>query len=541
MGWLSPITRIVLVWGVLGAPASAADPGATKPEPKPSRIQQLIAQLGHESYAERQRAQEELAKFGFDAYDELTKAKDHPDLEIASRARYLLRLIRVQWTSENDPPHVKKILQDYEIQSPEVRLSKIVRLARIGKGAAVPALCRLVRFEDDRLPILSKYAAMELLRREPTDPAARARHAQMLREHLGDSRQPGAVWLTTYLRLRANPQAVLPEWTKLVEAEQALLLRSPERSHVEFVATLLYQQALVEMDHGDAQAAEQTAHRARQSISTGRAAQIGAHLDTAFALRERGLFRWAELEYREVLNAGMNLYWPRAQIGLSEMWHDQGKHLAAAEARQELLQAVEQGKLRNVNLDVAVGMTPAEVRARMNYFFACHWEEQGDRQKQRKHLDEALQFDPEEIDTLIACYRLPGQPAEYQRKIAELIEKAASALVTDIEDQPDNAANYNQYAWLVGNTVGDYDKALEFARKALELSPDNSAYLDTLARVYFAKGDLENAVKYQTLAHENDPHSGLIAKQLKLFQDALAARKPEAEKGRPAQAEKGKP
>jgi hypothetical protein len=43
-----------------------------------------------------------------------------------------------------------------------------------------------------------------------------------------------------------------------------------------------------------------------------------------------------------------------------------------------------------------------------------------------------------------------------------------------------------------------------------------------LAHVYFAKGDYANAVAYQSKAVELEPHSGLIARQLKLFRAKLA-------------------
>ncbi len=36
------------------------------------------------------------------------------DIEIASRARYLVQLIRVDWVRDGDSPVVKRILRDYE-------------------------------------------------------------------------------------------------------------------------------------------------------------------------------------------------------------------------------------------------------------------------------------------------------------------------------------------------------------------------------------------------------------------------------------------
>ncbi len=49
----------------------------------------------------------------------------------------------------------------------------------------------------------------------------------------------------------------------------------------------------------------------------------------------------------------------------------------------------------------------------------------------------------------------------------------------------------NQFAWLVANTQGDVQAALESSRRSLELIPDDPGYLDTLGRCYFAAGDLE--------------------------------------------------
>lgn len=502
------------------AEVNSKGPSELQPAPKQGRIQQLIAQLGNDDYAVRQRAQEELVKLGFDAYDELSEAANHSDLEVASRARYLLRLIRVQWTAEDDPPVVKKILQDYGMHSPEMRARKIAMLARLLKGVGLPALCRLVQFE--KYPVLSKFAAIEIMRKDPPDPGRRAAYHAVLRTLLEKSRQPVAVWLTTYVRFRKNPAAVLPEWTRLIEAEEALERR--EQSSPGFVAALLYQQAEIELEQGKTEAAEETARRARERTSGSRRNRLSAHLPTARALRERGLFRWAEAEFRHVIAGGLSWAWGKAYLGLSDMFHDQGRHLAAAEARQEVVQAIEKNRLRGDDL-AELEVHVAEIRAQMNYFFACHWEEQGDRAKQRKYLDDALQADPTEIETLIACYRLPDQSPEYRRKIADLIERAASAMLTEIEDEPDSPNGFNQYAWLIGNTEGDLDRALHFAEKALEMIPDNGAYSDTLARVYYTRGDLENAVKYQSMAHEAEPHSGLIARQLKLFQEALAKKK----------------
>jgi tetratricopeptide (TPR) repeat protein len=525
----SGILAAAILLGGANGPATAASPTSQPQRPEQAegldlssaalgkRIERLIGQLGSDDYATRHRAQEALAKLGFEAYDQLMAATTHPDLEIASRARYLLRLVRVHWTSEQDPPAVRSILQDYEFRDADARRRKIAELAGLAQDASWAALCRLARFEQSAL--LAKYAAVALMRREPEEPSVRARRARAIREHLGHSSQPAARWVLASLRLREDLAAARPEWDRLVEAEQGLLVRGPRQSDAEIVLALWYQRAIVEREQGDKQA-ETTARRARELKLPNPAITAAARLAEGDALRDRGLFDWAEAEYRLVPMAASWL-WLQTQLRRSEMWHDQGQHLRAAQARQEVAAALQTRKLRNLDLDRTQDMRP-EVEARMHYMYACHWERQGDRGKQRQALDQALAADPEEVDTLIACYRLPDQKPEYRQRIRDSIRRATTTMRAQIEEEPENPHFRNQFAWLVANTEGNYDEAVAAAEKAVALGPDSGPYYDTLGRAWFAKGNLENAVKYQALAHQLEPHSGLIAKQLDQFRRALA-------------------
>jgi len=509
-------------WGLAGAVVAcaawlnAADGLFAQEEPDPlrQRIDRLIELLGDESYAVRQRAEEELAEIGFEAVDALSAAACHDDPEIASRARYLLRLIRVEWTREDDPAEVKELLEDYEFLSPADRCERIRGLARLPLGRGIPALCRLVRFEQSAQS--SKYAAVEILATEPADQTGRARWAARLKEHVKGSPRPAARWLLAYLRLRDDPRTGLAEWSETVEAERAILNRTPAESSPRIVAALLYILAEAQADQGSGELADRTAARARELNPCQDVEQLFALLETVYALRHRGLFEWAELEYRRLLEVGPPQFKPFAQAGLSEMWHDQGKNLAAAEILEEMLDL--DPKTLQAALSV-IHRSAGEVRARMDYFFACHWAEKGNHKKHREHLDKAVEADPSEIDVLIARYRLPETTPEYRQKTLELIAEAASAIRRRIQESPDEPNNYNQFAWLIGNTEGDMDEALKCAEKAVQLEPDNGAYYDTMAHVYFGRGEFEQAVKYQTKAAELEPHSGLITRQLELFRN----------------------
>ena len=89
--------------------------------------------------------------------------------------------------------------------------------------------------------------------------------------------------------------------------------------------------------------------------------------------------------------------------------------------------------------------------------------------------------------------------------------------------QWDLARAFNQYAWLVCNTTGDYRRAVDYSVRSLELRNwESASYLDTLGHCYYAAKDFENAVKYQQQAVDKDPGSLGMRRQLKVFQQALS-------------------
>jgi tetratricopeptide (TPR) repeat protein len=68
----------------------------------------------------------------------------------------------------------------------------------------------------------------------------------------------------------------------------------------------------------------------------------------------------------------------------------------------------------------------------------------------------------------------------------------------------------NYLAWTILDTPGlqnrDLDLALEIAKKAAEVCKNEDCeILDTLARAYFEKGDLDKAIEVQTMAVEKCP------------------------------------
>jgi Flp pilus assembly protein TadD len=121
-------------------------------------------------------------------------------------------------------------------------------------------------------------------------------------------------------------------------------------------------------------------------------------------------------------------------------------------------------------------------------------------------------------------YRLHDADDAFRAKTKQRIRQTSAYQLRQIAEDTKDPTLYNQWAWLIANTEGDQAKAVEFSRRSLELSPDEPSYLDTLGRCYFAVGDLENAVKNQRRAVELAPHFHVMKRQLKQFEEALAAK-----------------
>ena len=142
------------------APASSAGTRTgieATPDQLSVHIAALIGQLGDQSYLVRQTAQSELSRIGPEAFDALTVAEKNPDVEISSRAKYLVQQIRTQWIHDSDSPQVRRILDKYELLDDAGRLQALRQLEFLPQEIGLPPLCRLIRFE--RSPLVAKFSA----------------------------------------------------------------------------------------------------------------------------------------------------------------------------------------------------------------------------------------------------------------------------------------------------------------------------------------------------------------------------------------------
>jgi Flp pilus assembly protein TadD len=282
---------------------------------------------------------------------------------------------------------------------------------------------------------------------------------------------------------------------------------------------LLYALAQARAEQGNSQLAEELAKRAFDLNPQ----SPEEHFALAGVLQERGLSAWSDREYRFIIEKlpPVNRGTIVARLLLSEDLHDRGREAEAAEVLKPLAEALAKGDGDMQRMLDSMDRPPAGIRSRMHYFEAKAAQNRGEMQEYRKLLDRGIAADPTDADVLIALYRLPDQTDDEKQRTKELIDKAVAASRQMIEEFPDDPTAYNQLAWLIGNTEGDFDEAIRLSLKSVELK-HAGGYLDTLAHCYYAKKDYAKAVTTQEEAAKLEPHSHLIRKQLQVFRDALA-------------------
>lgn len=91
-----------------------------------------------------------------------------------------------------------------------------------------------------------------------------------------------------------------------------------------------------------------------------------------------------------------------------------------------------------------------------------------------------------------------------------------------VEKNPDDPGTLNGFAWFCSQRKIGLDKALPAAQKAADLSKRDPGILDTLAEVYFAMGDFDNAIKIGEEALASDPKDTYFNDQVAKFKKAKA-------------------
>ena len=257
-------------------PAPAVDKPVAEPAAKPpetpstsvsgiqawrERIGLLVHQLGHANYFVRESAQSQLAKMGYDVVDALTAAQNHEDLEIAKRATYLLRGLKVELKDQLDDlrkrasQDVRLQLDNYENEQEATRRKRIEALAKLPQDASIPALCRLVQFEQSSQ--LSREAALVVLRYRLPPGAAGEKQAEVMLTEVSNSLRAGAEWVRVHVQVHRQGEKAWDALRQLTQVELEFLRLAPHLTSENIVLDLLRYQANLAREaghHGEARA-----------------------------------------------------------------------------------------------------------------------------------------------------------------------------------------------------------------------------------------------------------------------------------------------
>jgi tetratricopeptide (TPR) repeat protein len=324
-------------------------------------------------------------------------------------------------------------------------------------------------------------------------------------------------WLTKHKSWQVLDELLAKHETRLHQSKRAL-----------------YYAALARLRQGKSELAEELA---RKAIAIEPQASLESFI-TARDLEEHGQFEWAVREYRHAVDKEpvASHEGILSRIYLASMLHDYERHEQAADALEPLVKAVQGegrvGQLYAKLVDIyedRLSLPEAEaLGARMHYYRACQYHEQSDFRRERGELELAIRFDPTDADVLIAMYRLPEADEKWREATRRRVRDLADKFQHEIDASPSNPVHYNAWAWLVSNTEGDFQKAIRYSHRSIELIPADAgesagaSFLDTLGRCYYAVGDLENAVKYQREALKKVDYMQVMHRQLALFEKALA-------------------
>lgn len=208
--------------GLVIASAVALAPLRADDDRQEPDVKVLVQDLASPEFEVRRLAQEQLQSMGLGAFDALLEAQFNPDVEVAHRARFILRSMAIEWVKESDSKDVKLILKNYGKADPIDRRPQIESLARLEDQRGVAALCRLSNYEFD--PVLSKFAAIQVMQMDLSEGEHSREHMiRAIEVHVRPSARPASQWLSEYAHWLQSPAESLGKWKEIVDAERKQL------------------------------------------------------------------------------------------------------------------------------------------------------------------------------------------------------------------------------------------------------------------------------------------------------------------------------
>ena len=79
-------------------------------------------------------------------------------------------------------------------------------------------------------------------------------------------------------------------------------------------------------------------------------------------------------------------------------------------------------------------------------------------------------------------YHFPEGDKRGTMRFADACNRMAQKFQQEIDEDPTDATPYNQWAWLVSNTEGDFQKAIRYSHRSLGVECERRIRLGQLSR-----------------------------------------------------------
>lgn len=139
-----------------------------------------------------------------------------------------------------------------------------------------------------------------------------------------------------------------------------------------------------------------------------------------------------------------------------------------------------------------------------------------------KQADVCLASFPAEADHLIALVTALDK-AGHRAEADDLFARWTGVYRGVLKDFPDSGPAHNMLAWAQAKCGRELDDALAHARRAVELEPDHTASLDTLAETHFRRGETAQAIETMARCVELEPDDKRHREKLEQFRAAAGA------------------
>lgn len=145
----------------------------------------------------------------------------------------------------------------------------------------------------------------------------------------------------------------------------------------------------------------------------------------------------------------------------------------------------------------------------------------GDVESFKRHAYVAESLQPQGIEIVEDTYT--DLVAAGHADIAqEIFNRMESRMLAHLELWPKDATAHNNLAWMYARCDQKLNEALSHSQQAVELAPHSAVLLDTLAEVYFRRGQIAEAIAAAQHCIELDPRDRHMRQQLDRFLKAQA-------------------